>query len=82
MCAMEGAHQKSCVIIASTGEKIRVSPYDDMTYGGREVGFGKKPAIAIVDLQLGFTDPQYPLGAQTPGGGRHGTYLQAGQSSA
>ena len=40
------------------------NPYDDLTYGGREVGFGKKPAIAIVDLQLGFTDPQYPLGAR------------------
>ena len=39
-------------------------PYAELTYGERPVGFGKKPAIAVVDLQLGFTDPQYPLGGR------------------
>ncbi len=39
-------------------------PYDDLTYGGRPVGFGQRPAIAIIDLQLGFTDPRYPQGGR------------------
>ena len=29
---------------------------------GSKMGFGKKPAIVVVDLQLGFTDPSFPLG--------------------
>lgn len=31
-------------------------------YGGRPVGFGRKPAFVVVDFQLAFTDPQYPTG--------------------
>jgi maleamate amidohydrolase len=26
------------------------------------MGFGKKPAVIVIDLQLGFTDPTCPLG--------------------
>ena len=40
------------------------NPYDTLTYGGKPVGFGRQPAVAVVDLQLGFTDPQYPLGGR------------------
>lgn len=40
------------------------NPYDKLTYGGKQVGFGRRPAVAVVDLQLGFTDPQYPLGGR------------------
>lgn len=35
--------------------------YREHGLGGR-MGFGKKPAIIVVDLQLGFTDPTCPLG--------------------
>ena len=40
------------------------APYDQLTYGGKQVGFGRQPAVAVVDLQLGFTDPQHPLGGR------------------
>jgi maleamate amidohydrolase len=36
--------------------------YQQMGYGARQVGFGHRPAIAVVDFQTAFTDPQYPLG--------------------
>jgi len=36
--------------------------YIQRTYGAAEIGFGEKPGIVVVDYQLGFTDPQYPLG--------------------
>ena len=29
---------------------------------GNKMGFGKKPAVVVIDLQLGFTDPNFPLG--------------------
>jgi nicotinamidase-related amidase len=29
---------------------------------GSQMGFGKKPALVVIDLQLGFTDPNFPLG--------------------
>ena len=32
------------------------------TYGQFAVGFGSKPAILVVDLQLGFTDPTFDMG--------------------
>src|SRR5258707_1965095 len=32
------------------------------SYGEISVGTGEKPGIVVVDFQLGFTDPQYPLG--------------------
>ncbi len=31
------------------------------------VGFGDRPALLIVDMQLGFTDPTSPLGAEADG---------------
>lgn len=31
-------------------------------YGGRPVGFGFRAAILLVDFQLAFTDPRYPMG--------------------
>jgi maleamate amidohydrolase len=37
--------------------------YDAAGYGaGRRVGFGEKPGVVVVDLQTGFTDPQFQLG--------------------
>lgn len=36
--------------------------YANRSYGEIPVGFGEKPGIVVVDFQLGFTDPQYPLG--------------------
>lgn len=36
--------------------------YDKATYGAREVGFGKRPAVLVVDFQRGFTDPDLGLG--------------------
>lgn len=42
-----------------------VSQSDEYTsrgYGGSSVGFGSRIGIAVVDFQLGFTDPRFPLG--------------------
>jgi maleamate amidohydrolase len=36
--------------------------YKKRSYGEIPVGTGMKPGIVVVDFQLGFTDPQYPLG--------------------
>ncbi len=36
--------------------------YVERTYASGEIGFGEKPGVVVVDYQLGFTDPQYPLG--------------------
>ena len=36
--------------------------YQRRSYGEISVGTGDKPGIVVVDFQLGFTDPQYPLG--------------------
>jgi maleamate amidohydrolase len=36
--------------------------YANRSYGAIPVGFGEKPGIVVVDFQLGFTDPAYPLG--------------------
>ncbi len=36
--------------------------YQRRGYGGEAVGFGRRPGIAVVDFQLGFTDPRFPLG--------------------
>ena len=35
--------------------------YQDRGIGNR-MGFGKRPAVVVIDLQLGFTDPTFPLG--------------------
>ena len=36
--------------------------YEKRSYARVPVGFGHKPAIVVVDYQMGFTDAQYPLG--------------------
>lgn len=36
--------------------------YQQRNYGAREIGYGRKPGIAVVDFQLAFTDPAFPLG--------------------
>lgn len=36
--------------------------YQQMGYGARQIGFGHRPGIVVVDFQIAFTDPQYPLG--------------------
>jgi maleamate amidohydrolase len=36
--------------------------YQKRSYGQVEIGFGEQPGIVVVDYQLGFTDPRYPLG--------------------
>jgi maleamate amidohydrolase len=38
--------------------------YQDIGFGGEPVGFGERPGIAVVDFQIGFTDPQFPLGGR------------------
>lgn len=36
--------------------------YIDRTYGADQIGFGERPAIAVVDFQTAFTEAKYPLG--------------------
>jgi maleamate amidohydrolase len=36
--------------------------YADVGYDFTRIGFGVKPAVLVVDFQLAFTDPKYPLG--------------------
>ncbi|MBT7952279.1 MAG: isochorismatase family protein [Gammaproteobacteria bacterium] len=36
--------------------------YSKRTYGGKEVGFGSKPAIAVVDFQRGYIDDKFAMG--------------------
>lgn len=36
--------------------------YADRGYGARPVGFGEKPGIVVVDLQLAFTDDRFATG--------------------
>lgn len=31
-------------------------------YGGPAIGFGERPVVLVVDLQAGFTRPEFPLG--------------------
>lgn len=31
-------------------------------YGNRQVGFGRRPAVLVVDFQRAFTDPDFPMG--------------------
>jgi nicotinamidase-related amidase len=35
-------------------------------FGGR-AGFGRRPALVVIDLNLGFTDPESPLGCDLDG---------------
>lgn len=38
------------------------SSYDSVGYNSGNIGFGERPAVLVVDLQLAFTDPKFPLG--------------------
>ena len=38
-------------------DKYREAGYESMRHG-----FGRRPAVLVVDLHLAFTDPRYPLG--------------------
>jgi len=39
-----------------------VDAYGEAGYGCSDVGFGRRPAVLVVDLQRAFTDSRYPLG--------------------
>ncbi|MGI9426340.1 MAG: isochorismatase family protein [Hyphomicrobiaceae bacterium] len=36
--------------------------FESATYGSREVGYGERPAVLVVDFQRGFTDPAFTMG--------------------
>lgn len=36
--------------------------YAALGFGAARIGFGERPAVAVVDFQAGFTDPRFPLG--------------------
>ncbi|GIT26641.1 MAG: hypothetical protein CM1200mP41_26850 [Gammaproteobacteria bacterium] len=36
--------------------------YEKCSYGSESIGFGETPGVAVVDFQLGFTDPNHQLG--------------------
>jgi len=36
--------------------------YETAGFGATTIGFGKRPAVLVVDFQLGFTSPDQPLG--------------------
>ena len=36
--------------------------YRDVGYASFEIGGGRRPAVLVVDFQVAFTDPRYPLG--------------------
>jgi maleamate amidohydrolase len=37
--------------------------YREVGYASSSVGAGRSPAILVVDFQVAFTDPKFPLGA-------------------
>lgn len=40
-------------------------PFASASYGAREVGYGERPAVLVVDFQRGFTDPAFVMGRST-----------------
>lgn len=36
--------------------------YNQRGYGDREIGWGERPGVVVVDFQRGFTDPTFPMG--------------------
>jgi maleamate amidohydrolase len=38
------------------------NPYAAVGYGATSDGLGNRPAVLVVDMQLAFTDPRFPLG--------------------
>ena len=45
----------------------KVEIYDEAEMGKNRVGYGEWPAIVVVDLQKGETDPEYPMGSDLSG---------------
>jgi len=47
-------------------ERIDISEmekiYKEQELGKYKIGFGKKPALIVIDFQYGLTDPQYNFG--------------------
>lgn len=41
----------------------RIAPLDRSRGFARRLGFGKNPAVLVVDMIVGFTNPELPLGA-------------------
>ena len=39
--------------------------FDEVGYGDTPIGFGERPAVVVVDMQVGFTRPEWPCG-QSP----------------
>ncbi len=49
-------------VIAATGASTeRGSPVTHIEGFGERGGFGRRPALAVIDMTLGFTDPKSPL---------------------
>lgn len=42
---------------AATGDS-----YSAVGYGSASIGVGRRPAVLVVDFQVAFTDPRFPLG--------------------
>ncbi len=36
--------------------------YSERGYGDREIGWGERPGVVVVDFQRGFTDPSFAMG--------------------
>lgn len=36
--------------------------YTAAGYASTDIGYGKRPAVLVVDFQVAFTDPRYPIG--------------------
>ncbi len=36
--------------------------YNQRGYGDREIGWGERPGVVVVDFQRGFTDPEFRMG--------------------
>jgi hypothetical protein len=53
--------QKSRVILKGDGMNEGAVHLEG--FGGRS-GFGRRPALIVVDMTLGFTDPESPLGSE------------------
>ena len=42
--------------------RVMTDTYELAGYNAGKIGFGRRPAVIVVDFQTAFTDPQYPLG--------------------
>jgi maleamate amidohydrolase len=60
--ALEGYDTWTAIMESTNMSDTSDATYQQRTYGAREIGYGRKPGIAVVDFQLAFTDPTFPLG--------------------